>query len=155
MKARLVDFDTWRQECDLLIQMHFLEVLAPRGYHFGMEDDFFRQMGETLRIVVVYDENVTPMGYAKTIVSEDLYDDSALVAQTSAFFLHPDHRKGMAGVKLLRAAQADLQAVAPGARWRLAVPLDGVRDFGKVMERFLDFAPLERVYQKTLPGGSE
>lgn len=155
MKVRLVDYDTWRRECDVLMQTHFLEVLAPRGYRFQIDDDFFRQMGETLRNIVAYDNNGLPIGYVQTIVSHNIFDDTTFIAQTSAFTLTQEERKGMAGVKLLRAAEADLAAFCPGAKWRIGIPLDGGRDIGRVVERFLGFKPIERVYQKDLPGGGE
>lgn len=154
MRVRMVDYTTFKQECEILMQMHFLEVLAPRGYHFGMDDDLFNALGDNVRMMVAYDEENMPIGYCQSIVSDDIYDDSRLVVQTTALYLQPDSRKGMAGIKLLRAAQADLEAFCPGARWRASSPLDTEKDLGSVFKR-LGFSPIERLWETTLSGETE
>lgn len=152
MRVKIVDYETFRRECSILTDMHFLEVLAPRGYHFRMPDELFISLGDNLRVIMVTTDEMLPIGYTLTIVNEDIFDDSALCAQTVAFYLSAEHRVGLAGVKLLQCCEADLNRHCPGARWRLAVPLDGAKDLGRVIERFLGMAPIERLYQKVLAG---
>lgn len=155
MRVRDVTYADWKEECEILYQTHFLEILAPRGYSLNIDDEFYQTLENAgaLRILVVYDDNMLPIGYSMSIISPDIHDDDALVATTTAFFLAPDHRAGMAGVKLLRVTEAALAAHAPGARWRVGIPIDVERDTGKVLER-VGLHAFERVYTKNLAGGS-
>lgn len=157
MKVGLRTYSQWREECELLQQMHFLEVMAPRGAILGIDHELFEQMGDALRIIVATNDNGIAIGYVKTVVCDSFYDESRLTAQTLAFFLDPEYRATSVGGKpagkvLLDVAEADLRAFAPGALWRLAIPIDGDRDVGMLLQRGLHMKPVERVYEKTLGG---
>ena len=145
-----VDYATFKIECELLRQMHFLEVTAPRGANYGLADHFYESFGENLRIITAYDDEEMPVGYHVAIVMDDIHDDSVMLAMTDMYFLHPDFRKGRNGIELLKVAEVDLTAFAPGVVWRLTVPIDVDRDLGVVIERTLHAKPIERLYQKTL-----
>lgn len=155
MKVRLASYADWRKECEILVQMHFLEVLQPRGYSFELNHDFFENAEDQggLRIIIAYDDNSLPIGYAKTIISEGVFSGDYIFAHTASFYLHPEHRKGRAGLSLLRAVEADVGATCPGASWRISIPIDGDRDIGMVLERGIGAKPIERMYQKIIPGG--
>lgn len=148
----LVDYAKFRVECELLRQMHYLEVLAPRGYGYNMHHDAYESYEENLRIIVAYDEELVPVGYHVAAVTEVPHDQDMLVALTDLVFMHPDHRKGRAGLELMKVAEADLVAFCPGVPWRAACPIDGDRDIGVVLERGMGMRPVERVYEKTLAG---
>lgn len=154
MKIRDIDYAEWRKNYEILYQMHFLEVLAPRGYMLNIDDNFYKNLEEegALKIIGVLNDAGLPIGYSLSIISPDLHDDSALVAYTAAFYLSPEERHGMAGVKLLRVTEAALGAAAPGARWRVGIAIDVERDTGMVLER-VGLRPFERVYTKVLASG--
>jgi hypothetical protein len=152
MRVRDITFDEWLTDFEVLYQMHFLEVLAPRGYLLKLDHDFYRSLEDALKIIGVFDDNHIPVGYSMSIISPDIQADDTLVAYTVAFYLHPDAREGMAGVKLLRVTEAAMAAAAPGGRWRVGIPIDGERDTGRVLER-VGLRPMERVYSKLLASG--
>lgn len=155
MRIKELGYDEWKRDFEVLAQQHFLEVLAPRGYSYSLDEELFANLAENdaLFIIGAYDDSHLPIGYSMSIISPDIHDTGATVAYTNAFFLHPDHRAGLAGVKLLRVTEAALVAKAPNARWRLGIPIDGDRDMGRVLER-VGLTAFERVYTKTLtPGG--
>lgn len=146
----LVDYDTFKQQCDVLRQMNYLEVSAKRGDGYSFADELYEQCGDNLRIIVAYSENKDPVGYHIAVVSPNPHDTSTLLAMTDMYYLREDYRKGRNGTELLKVAEVDLAAFAPGALWRTACPIDGERDIGVVLERGLGFVPTERVYEKRL-----
>lgn len=149
---RLADYEDFKEEAELLRQMHYLEAMQPRGAGYGVAHDFYEQLGDAVRIIMAYDdENV--VGYIVTIVSDDVHDEDSQVAQTTLYYIHPDHRKGWNGVHLFRLAEADLAAFAPGCTWRLTTPT-GPLDRGAVF-RYLGLGEVERVYEKRIGGADD
>lgn len=148
---RLADsYEDFVEQCELLRQMNYLEVSAKRGDGYNFSQELYDSLGENLRIIIAYNEDKTPVGYHVAAVTPNPHDILSALAVSDMFFLHPDYRKGLAGVELLKVAEVDLQNFAPGARWRTACPIDGERDFGVLLERQLGFSPTERVYEKVL-----
>jgi GNAT superfamily N-acetyltransferase len=144
------DYEDFVQQCDLLRQMNYLEVSAKRGDGYNFSNELYDSLGDGLRIVIAYNEEKMPVGYHIAVVTPNPHDILSMLAVSDMFYLHPDYRKGLAGVELLKVAQVDLEEYAPGARWRTACPIDGERDFGVLLERSLGFVPVERVYEKVL-----
>lgn len=150
LKYMMVEYATFKQDCELLRQMHYLEVVAKRGDGYQMDDEAYEMCGENLRILMAYSEDEDPVGYCVTLITPNPHDSGAVLAVTDMFFLEERYRKGFNGLELLRAAELDLSLAAPGATWRVAVPIDAARDMGLLMERSLHMDAVERVYQKRL-----
>lgn len=145
-----VDYPTFKIECETLRQLHYLEILAPRGYNLSVDHDFYERLEDNLRIIVAY-WGEQPVGYHIALISYDIHDDTKPLVQTDMYFLEKDFRKGRNGIELFKVAHADLAVAAPGAAWRLTVPIDGERDLGVLVERVLGGKPTERLYEVSLP----
>lgn len=148
---RIIDeYSEFVQQCDVLRQMNFLEVSAKRGDNYLPADEMYEQFAENLRIIVAYNSEKQAVGYHMAVVTPNPHDSSRMLIASDMFYLHPDYRKGRAGIELLKVAEVDLKAFAPGALWRTSCPIDGQRDFGVLLERSMGFTPTERVFEKRL-----
>ena len=72
------------------------------------------------------------VGYAIFIHAWNLHYKTVRVADSDSFFLHPEHRKGMAGVRLFQAAEKALKA--QGVR-KIVIREKIHRNIGRVFER--------------------
>lgn len=86
------------------------------------------------------------VGYAAYFLSRNLHYRSLFVAESDIFWLAPEHRQGMAGVRLLQAAERHLAAIGVN---KVVNKVKLHHDVGAVFER-LGYAPIERVYAKLL-----
>jgi GNAT superfamily N-acetyltransferase len=86
------------------------------------------------------------VGYAAYVISPSLHDSSEIIADADVFWLDPNHRKGMAGMRLFKHAEKVLKS------YGVTRILNKVKihfDVGKVFER-MGYDPIERVYSKSL-----
>jgi|TARA_R110000803_G_scaffold14164_1_gene39466 GNAT superfamily N-acetyltransferase len=86
------------------------------------------------------------VGYAAYVISPSLHYSSEIIADADVFWLDPNHRKGMAGMRLFKHAEKVLKS------YGVTRILNKVKihfDVGKVFER-MGYDPIERVYSKSL-----
>jgi GNAT superfamily N-acetyltransferase len=86
------------------------------------------------------------VGYAAYVISPSLHYSSEIIADADVFWLDPNHRKGMAGMRLFKHAEKVLKS------YGVTRILNKVKihfDVGKVFER-MGYNPIERVYSKSL-----
>ena len=86
------------------------------------------------------------VGYAAYVISPSLHYSSQIIADADVFWLDPNHRKGMAGMRLFKHAEKVLRS------YGVTRILNKVKihfDVGKVFER-MGYDPIERVYSKSL-----
>ena len=86
------------------------------------------------------------VGYAAYVISPSLHYSDQIIADADVFWLDPDYRKGMAGMRLFKQAEKVLKS------YGVTVVLNKVKihfDVGKVFER-MGYKPIERVYSKSL-----
>jgi GNAT superfamily N-acetyltransferase len=86
------------------------------------------------------------VGYAAYVISPSLHYSSQIIADADVFWLDPNHRKGMAGMRLFKHAEKVLKS------YGVTRILNKVKihfDVGKVFER-MGYDPIERVYSKSL-----
>lgn len=84
------------------------------------------------------------VGYAAYFIAANLHYRSLVVADSDIFWLAPEKRKGMVGVKLLKAAEEHLKAVGVN---KIVNKVKLKHDVGAVFER-LGYTPIERLYAK-------
>ncbi len=84
------------------------------------------------------------VGYAVYFVVPNLHYRSLRVAETDIFWLVPEHRRGLAGLRLLRAAEAHLAALGVN---KIVSKVKLHHDTGPLFER-LGYTAIERVYAK-------
>jgi GNAT superfamily N-acetyltransferase len=87
------------------------------------------------------------VGYLGYYVVPAIHYRRVLQAEDAAFFIRKDHRKGMAGVKLFRFAEAELKRL--GAQ-RVFAHVKPELDIGPVFERLLGYRLVEKRYCKNL-----
>lgn len=149
-------YDEFRQECEQLRQIHYLEVVAHRGAGYGFDHDFYEQVEDQggLRTILAFDDETDEcIGYMLNIVHENPHDDTRRQVTMDLTFVKPSYRKQMIGVTLYKLAEADLQNIAPNAVWRTAVPIDGEFSAKKRTGiEYFGFKATERVYEKVLGG---
>jgi GNAT superfamily N-acetyltransferase len=86
------------------------------------------------------------VGYAVYVISPSLHYSDQIVADADVFWLDPEHRKGMAGIRLFKHAEKVLKS------YGVTRILNKVKihfDVGMVFER-MGYEPIERVYSKSL-----
>ena len=86
------------------------------------------------------------VGYAAYVISPSLHYSSEIIADADVFWLDPNYRKGMAGMRLFKHAEKVLKS------YGVTRILNKVKihfDVGKVFER-MGYDPIERVYSKSL-----
>lgn len=138
------------RDCQALWRAHYDE-LAIRKERMQMKPDVpayeaLERVG-SLHILVAR-ENGEMVGYVTSVVRQHLHYADVLCGFEDAYFLRKSHRKGMAGVRLLR-------------EWERAMRGRGVQlicamtkpwlDMGPLFER-LGFAKSDHVYSKWIGG---
>lgn len=104
--------------------------------------DFLNSRG-MLHIVIARDNGVL-VGYHASIVDTLIHYKNVLAAKGDLYWLHPDHRKGSVGIKLLKEVERTLKLRG------VQVIYDITKlylDHGKIFER-LGYRPIERNYSK-------
>lgn len=86
------------------------------------------------------------VGYHLFLVSPHLHYRRSLTALSDVVYLAPEHRLGMAGIRLMRCAEAELRR--RGVQ-RVVQNVKLHTDWGRVLER-MGYAPIERIYSKLL-----
>lgn len=98
-----------------------------------------------LHLVTARDDGVV-VGYIWFLVHSHLHHKTCLSALSDTIYLHPEYRKGFAGINLIKCALKGLKA-RDVRLVCMSVKLHS--DFGHVLEH-LGFAPVERLYTKVL-----
>lgn len=86
------------------------------------------------------------VGYAVYVLAQNMHYRGLLAAEPDVFFLLPEHRRGMTGVRLLRAAEAAL------ARRGAGIVMQKVkisRDCGVIFKR-MGYTHVENLWMKRL-----
>ena len=86
------------------------------------------------------------IGYLDVLCSKNLHYKDHVFASNDVIYLHPDHRKGFTGIKLIKFAERCLKEDGVSV---LAINTKVHRPFDKVLE-FLGFNLTERLYSKYL-----
>ena len=128
-----------------LFAAHWVEL----GSEDELEPDWVRYAGMdasgVLHCLTVRDEGKL-VGYFFALITPSLHYKSLLTAYSDGFFLLPEYRKGMAGVKLLTLAEKYLAEL--GVKTVYLVTRVG-HGYGNLLTR-LGFAPFEEIHRKSL-----
>lgn len=135
-------------EMEQLWPLHWEEVAAdkdviPLEPNYEMYD-WIDQSGQLHVVTVRCDGKL--IGYHTSIVRPHLHYKSSLSAFTDMYFIHPDYRKGMVGVKLFKEVEKSLkqrgvQKMFTGTKLSL--------DMGRLFEH-LGWKETERLYTKVI-----
>lgn len=86
------------------------------------------------------------IGYFIVIISVHLHYKDHLFATNDILYMHPDHRKGFAGIKLIKYAERCIKEDGISV---MTINVKEHKSFGVILER-LDYTPVETVYSKAL-----
>lgn len=137
-------------ECKSLIELHWEEIALNKD-NIKLNPDwdaYYSLEGQgKLKIFTARDGN-TLVGYFVVILGNNIHYKDHLFASNDIIYLHKDFRKGFAGVRLIKFAEACLKEDGVSV---LTINTKIHQPFDKVLER-LKFKPIERVYSKYLGG---
>tara|TARA_R110001592_G_scaffold185146_1_gene429093 strand:+ start:1018 stop:1479 length:462 start_codon:yes stop_codon:yes gene_type:complete len=139
-------------DCQSLIELHWEEIaLNKDNIKLNPDWDSYHSLeGQgKLKIFTARDGN-TLVGYFVVIVGNNIHYKDHLFASNDIIYLHKDFRKGFAGVRLIKFAEACLKEDGVSV---LTINTKIHQPFDKVLER-LRFKPIERVYSKYLGGNN-
>lgn len=134
-------------EIEPMLQGHFEEIAANKEQLGGPNMDkavyYVREQQGGLHIVVARSEGKI-VGYYVAFINPHLHYAHSLTASTDVYYIHPDFRKGRAGIDLFKEAERTLkkrgvQRVYSGTKLH--------KDMGKLFE-FLGWKETERLYVK-------
>ena len=80
------------------------------------------------------------------IISVHLHYKDHLFATNDILYMHPDYRKGFAGIKLIKYAERCIKEDGISV---MTINVKEHKSFGVILER-LDYTPVETVYSKAL-----
>lgn len=135
-------------EAQKLMQANQAETGAWRDLEFRPAHeryDALERLG-LLRVYTARDDGGRLIGYVVMLVSEHLHYAGSLQALQDTIYLHPDHRKGGAGPRLLRHADEQLKSEGVRVVYRQSSER---RDIGPLLES-MGYQLVERVYARRL-----
>ncbi|MBF0583292.1 MAG: hypothetical protein HQL80_03540 [Magnetococcales bacterium] len=140
------------QELEKLARIHHGEVGAV-GLSFNVDHGkLVREDRAGALVTVVAKEGVNKLiGYAIFVVQTSLQDRTALVASETAFFLHPDARRGRNALRFVQAAE---RIVSKHGIRKIVYHIDMRNDFSRLMH-FLGYRDVERVVCKDMTGDEQ
>lgn len=132
-----------------LLERHWREVALCDA--FGPVDidlDAYRRAedADMLRIYTARDQDGKLVGYAAYFVMPNFHYQSKLVAEADVFFLLPEERRGLAGLRLLRFADAELRK---GGVNIIAQKVKTAHDCGSLFKR-MGYVHAENVWMKVV-----
>tara|TARA_B110000285_G_C14775993_1_gene446265 strand:- start:139 stop:609 length:471 start_codon:yes stop_codon:yes gene_type:complete len=136
-----------------LINLHWEEIALNKDViklnpdwksYYNLEDN------NKLKIFTARYDNVL-IGYFIVIIHVNLHYKDHLFASNDILYLHPDYRKGFAGIKLIKYAEKCIKEDGVSV---MTINVKEHKSFGLVLER-LNFNPIETVYSKVLIRGND
>ena len=149
MHYEVEDFRDIKDELVPITQAHWEDVALNQD-SVALNPDWgvyeYLQEHGNLQIVTARNDEGVMVGYVVYIISPWLHYRDHILADGDVFWLHPDYRKGLTGIKLLRAAEDFLK------QYGVDFIINKVKlhkDIGPLFER-MGFKPIERVYAKRI-----
>lgn len=141
--------DAYKDALDLL-RLHYDEV-APYKETLALDPDMatYRQLEDVGQLIVLTAREAGALvGYMLMFLRPHLHYRKTLVAIDDIHFVHPAHRKGSLGLRLIQYAEGEM--ARRGAKIMvLRTKSDPGLNHGLLFER-IGYAPLDVVYSKRL-----
>lgn len=135
-------------EVDDLLRLHYEEValhkasvpLAPMWERYRM-----LEAADAFVIYTARQDGVL-VGYSAFFINRHMHYGDTVMAHNDVIFLHPDHRRGSAGIKLIRFSEQQLRARGiVKMTWHVKVD----HDFGAILRR-IGYTAEDTVFGKIL-----
>lgn len=129
-----------------LWQVHWEEIALDRAkVPLNPDIDTFRLLEEAgLLLIVTARDGGKMVGYHVSIVRPHLHYKQSLTAYADMYFIHPDYRQGMTGVRLFKFLEQELRERGVD---RIYQGTKVHKDMGRLFER-LGYKETERLFVK-------
>lgn len=130
-------------------QIHWDELGQQGGLTFGVAEDNYERLAHNRALIVTTARfNGELVGYHYAILTHSLHSKNCLIAVVDVCYLHPDHRKGDNGLKLMRCAEG---AIREAGAQKLFFSYKPSRDLSPILQR-MGYGLEEVTYSKVLEG---
>lgn len=132
-----------------LLRGHWSEVgSCPQAHPLDIDTDLYAaiERAGALHITTARAATAQLVGYAIYFVQRYPHVRALCMAQSDALYLHPDYRKGFAGLRLLQAAE---RALADKGVRNIMQTCTIKKDFGALLRR-MGYVNTETVYRKEM-----
>jgi len=139
-----------QDECQYLTELHWEDIaLNKDNIKLNPDWDAYYAMEATgnLKIFTARSGSIL-VGYFVVVSTHNIHYKDHMFASNDIIYLHKDHRKGFAGIRLIKFAEKCLRDDGVSV---LTINTKVHQPFDKVLER-LGFNLIERVYSKYLGG---
>ncbi len=129
-----------------LIEMHWEEIALNKGkIKLNPDWEAYKDLEEkgALKIFTARKEGEL-IGYLVVICQRNLHYKDHIFASNDIIYLHPDHRKGFTGLRLIKFAEKCLRQDGVSV---FAINTKAHKPFDRVLE-YLGFGLIERIYSK-------
>lgn len=143
---QLEDWATYVRDCQALWWEHWEEIAVQKDrMPMRPDEEAYRALEAAGRLqIVTAREQGVMVGYIVSVVRPHMHYADVLTGYEDAYFLSKSHRKGMAGVKLIREAIRHMRAVGVQKCFFMT---KAALDMGRIFER-LGFTKTDIVYSK-------
>lgn len=141
-----------KDECIPLIERHWEEIAINKDRIKLNPDWEVYEKLEELGVLTIFTARHFGklVGYFVVIVQSNIHYKDHVFASNDIIYLHPDYRKGMTGVKLIKFAEKCLKKDGVSV---MVMNTKVHSPFDIILER-LGFTPIERLYSKYIGGNS-
>lgn len=139
------------QEGFNLIKEHWEEIaFYKEEVPLAPDYDKYRQLEESgqLFVVTARDDNDSLVGYSVYIIQQGLHYVSTKFAINDLVFISKEHRKGTAGIRLIKYAEQQLKKEGVEV---IVMRVKDNKDFSKMLS-FLGYDEMERTFSKYVKG---
>ena len=130
-----------------LLKQHYEELSVTKGFELNPDYEVYRQAAEkgTCRAVACKD-NGEVVGYIVYFIGINLHYKDCLLATEDIYYLKPEYRRGMTGVRMFKFAEEYLKTLGVNmVRYSTKTHMDNTRLFD-----FLGCSFIEKVFIKNL-----
>lgn len=144
---QIEEWRTYRSDCDDLWRAHYNEIAGDKSMPMGPDEALYRDLEARgkLQIVVARTAGVM-VGYMIFVVQPHPHYCEVLCGFEDAYFLHSDHRRGWAGVKLVSQSLRYLK-LRGVEKWFIHTKKN--KDMGRILSR-LGGAHTDEIYSGRL-----
>lgn len=138
-----------RVEAETLMKIDWDEIDHPgKGSEFSIDWDTYRALEDMggLKVFTARTDSGSLVGYFSVVLSPSLNSKSVVNVISDAFYLHPEYRKGFAGVKLFKFVEKCLKEDGLN---NLVVTSTAAYPIDNFLTR-LGYSKAETLYQKDL-----
>ena len=138
-----------RKEAEELMKLDWDEIDHPaKGSEFSIDWDTYQKLEDMggLKVFTARTDSGSLVGYFSVVLSPSLNSKSVVNVVSDAFYLHPEYRKGFAGVKLFKFVEKCLKEDGLN---NLVVTSTAAYPIDNFLTR-LGYSKAETLYQKDL-----